>query len=113
MEDARNAEERLDIFIFRKNDHFINAVDTINWKAGKMGKTVTQVIEFKGGIRKTIPGVLTATIENGVFTKFMVEDGRMFMINDSNVLCIEIFKEEKWKKPLREKKKNFIIGKTG
>ena len=57
------------------------------------GKYVTQIIHFKGGYRKTIRGIDTDTIEQGQFTKFMVKDGRMVMINDSNVLMVEVFSE--------------------
>ena len=52
----------------------------------KQGRYVTQIIHFKHGYRKTIHEVDTWSIEQGQFTKFMVKDGRMVMINDSNVL---------------------------
>ncbi len=59
-----------------------------------MGKTVTQIITATTGVKKTVRGVITSTIEQGQFTKFKTLDGRMFYINDSNVFCIEIFPEE-------------------
>ena len=62
--------------------------------ANKQGKTVTQIIHFKGGIKRTFRGVLTETIAQGQFTKYFNIDGTMIMINDDNVLCVEIFKEE-------------------
>ena len=38
--------------------------------------------------------VNTENIKQGQFTKMFCRDGTMLMINDNNVLCIEIFKEE-------------------
>lgn len=60
--------------------------------AGKQGEVVTQIITFLNGTKKTIRGVITNTIEQGQFTKFMTLDGRLVMINDQNVLCVEVFK---------------------
>ena len=34
------------------------------------------------------------SIKQGEFTKFMLTDGRMLLINTANVDCIEIFKEQ-------------------
>ena len=59
----------------------------------KEGEIVTQIVHFKDGTRKTIHGIITDSIETGKFTKYNTKDGRMIMINDDNVLCIEIFKE--------------------
>jgi len=59
----------------------------------KLSKTVTQIIHFKGGIKRTYHGILFESIKQGQFTKMMCEDGTMLMVNDDNVLCIEIFKE--------------------
>lgn len=59
------------------------------------GKIVTQIITFMGGTKKTIPGVKSETIKQGQFTKFETEDGRLIMINDANVLCVEVFSENK------------------
>jgi hypothetical protein len=55
--------------------------------------TVTQIIHFKDGIKRTFSGVKPKTIRQGQFTKFKLKDGSMIMINDDNVLCIEIFTE--------------------
>ena len=60
----------------------------------KKGKYVTQIVHFMNGYRKTIHGVDTESVEQGQFTKFRCKDGRMIMINDTNVLCIEIFEEK-------------------
>lgn len=61
--------------------------------AGKKGRTVTQIITCVSGIKKTFRGVRTASIENGQFTKFETEDGRLIFINDENVFCVEVFSE--------------------
>lgn len=66
---------------------------------GKLGKTVTQIIICKTGVKKTFHGVITNTIENGQFTKFLLKDGRMILVNDENVFCIEVFPEEQ--KPIK------------
>jgi uncharacterized protein YktA (UPF0223 family) len=59
-----------------------------------VGEVVTQIIHFVGGIKRTYEGVVTSTIQQGQFTKFKKLDGSMVMINDSNVLCIEVFAED-------------------
>lgn len=58
------------------------------------GKIVTEIITFVGGLKKTISGIKSHTIKQGQFTKFETEDGRLVMINDVNVLCIEVFTEK-------------------
>jgi len=57
-------------------------------------KYVTQIIHFVGGEKRTFHGVLTETIKQGQFTKIQCKNGTVLMVNDKNVLCIEIFKEE-------------------
>jgi hypothetical protein len=59
-----------------------------------MGNTVTQIIHFVGGEKRTFYGIKTDTIRQGQFTKLYQNDGTLIMINDKNVLCIEIFKED-------------------
>ena len=66
-----------------------NLKSTVN----EQGKTVTQIIHFKGGIKRTYHGILSESIKQCQFTKMKCIDGTMLMINDDNVLCIEIFKE--------------------
>lgn len=61
--------------------------------AGTQGTSVSQIIHFVGGTKKTFHGVLTETIEQGQMTKFKTKDGRLVMVNDVNVLCIEVFSE--------------------
>jgi len=63
--------------------------------ASKKGKVVTQIITGITGIKKTFRGVKTETIEQGQFTKFETEDGRLVMVNDTNVMFVEIFSENK------------------
>ena len=57
------------------------------------GKYVTQIIHFKDGVKRTFENINTENIKQGQFTKMKCIDGTMLMINDDNVLCIEIFKE--------------------
>lgn len=59
----------------------------------RKGRTVTQIITCVSGIKKTFRGVRTETIENGQFTKFETVDGRLILINDQNVFCVEVFSE--------------------
>ncbi len=60
----------------------------------EIGSTVTQIIHFIGGEKRTFYGIDTSKIRQGQFTKIYQHDGTMIMINDKNVLCIEIFKED-------------------
>jgi hypothetical protein len=61
----------------------------------KQGKYVTQIIHFVGGEKRTFEDIETAVIKQGQFTKLATADGRMIMINDKNVLCIEVFPQTK------------------
>lgn len=60
----------------------------------KKGTYVTQIIHFVGGEKRTFEGVVTSIVKQGQFTKLNTLDGRMVLINDKNVLCIEIFSED-------------------
>jgi hypothetical protein len=60
----------------------------------QQGKIVTQIIHFVGGEKRTFHGIVSESIKQGQFTKFKTIDGNMICINDKNVLCIEIFKEQ-------------------
>lgn len=55
------------------------------------GELVTQIIHFKGGIKRTFSNIEATSIRQGQFTKFRQQDGTWIMINDDNVLCIEVF----------------------
>lgn len=61
----------------------------------KQGKYVTQIIHFVGGEKRTFEDIETSVIKQGQFTKLTTADGRMVMINDKNVLCIEVFPQTK------------------
>lgn len=58
-----------------------------------IGNNVTQILHFSGGNKRTFSGIITATIKQGEFTKMMMTDGRMLMVNTANVDCIEVFSE--------------------
>jgi hypothetical protein len=57
------------------------------------GKYVTQIIHFIYGDKRTFENIESTTVKQGQFTKLLTKDGRMILINDKNVLCIEIFPE--------------------
>ena len=44
-------------------------------------------------MKRTFESIKTAEIKQGQMTKLETKDGRIIMINDSNVLCIEVFSE--------------------
>ncbi len=54
----------------------------------------TQIFHFSCGNKRTIKHILTETLLQGEFTKFMLEDGRMILVNPRNVDLIEVFGEE-------------------
>ena len=54
---------------------------------------MTQIIHFKDGVKRTFSGILPDTLKQGQYTKMSTVDGRMLMVNDDNVLCIEVFAE--------------------
>ena len=60
----------------------------------KSGLITTQIIHFIGGEKRTFNNIVSTSIRQGQFTKFYLKDGTWVMINDKNVLCIEVFKEE-------------------
>ena len=72
------------------NTHFLNLNSSVNLQ----GKTVTQIIHFKDGIKRTFHGIVSESITQGQFTKFFKKDGSLVMVNDLNVLCIEVFEEK-------------------
>ena len=67
----------------------INCKSTVNG----MSDTVTQIIHFVGGVKRTYHGILSDSIKQGQMTKIKLSDGRLIFINDANVLCIEIIDE--------------------
>ena len=58
------------------------------------GKVDTQIIHFMNGEKRTFENIITTSVKQGQFTKLETTDGRLIMINDKNVLCIEIFGNE-------------------
>ncbi len=73
-----------------KDNKMPNMKSTVNTQ----GEVVTQIIHFVGGIKRTYHGIISSSIKQGQFTKFMCVDGTMIMVNDKNVLCIEVFPEK-------------------
>jgi hypothetical protein len=59
----------------------------------KQGDYVTQILHFVGGEKRTFNNIKSSEIKQGQFTKLTTKDGRMILINDKNVLCIEVFSE--------------------
>jgi hypothetical protein len=59
----------------------------------KQGEYVTQIIHFVGGEKRTFNNIKSSEVKQGQFTKLTTLDGRMILINDKNVLCIEVFPE--------------------
>ncbi len=59
-----------------------------------VGETVTQIIHFVGGEKRTFNKIESKSIRQGQFTKFKQQNGPWIMINDKNVLCIEVFEEK-------------------
>ena len=57
------------------------------------GKRVTEIITMIGGYKKTFRNIDTSSIEQGEFTHFNTEDGRLVLVNTKNVLFIEVFSE--------------------
>jgi len=57
------------------------------------GEYVTQIIHFVGGEKRTFENIKSTSVKQGQFTKLITKDGRMILINDKNVLCIEVFSE--------------------
>ena len=58
------------------------------------GEIVTQIIQFINGEKRTFENIATSSIKQGQCTKLITLDGRLIMINDKNVLCIEVFKQD-------------------
>jgi len=58
------------------------------------GRYVSEIIHFVGDVKRTFEGVDTHSIKQGEFTKFNTKDGRLVMVNDKNVLCIEVISDE-------------------
>jgi len=60
----------------------------------EVGDYVTQIIHFVGGEKRTFHEIDSKSIRQGQFTKFKNKEGAWIMINDRNVLCIEVYRED-------------------
>ena len=60
----------------------------------EVGEVVTQIIHFVGGEKRTFHEIDSKSIRQGQFTKFKNKEGAWIMINDRNVLCIEVYRED-------------------
>ena len=74
---------------YKKKEKMVSLKSSITAK----GKYVSKILHFVGGEKRTFNGVDTDSIKQGQFTKFETKDGRLVMVNDKNILCIEIIKE--------------------
>jgi GNAT superfamily N-acetyltransferase len=74
---------------YRKEKKMVSLKSSIIQK----GRYVSQILHFVGGEKRTFNNVDTHSIKQGQFTKFETADGRLVMVNDKNVLCIEIITE--------------------
>ena len=59
-----------------------------------IGATCTQIIHFVGEVKRTITNIKTSSIKQGEMTKFSTTDGRMILVNTSNVLMVEVFAQD-------------------
>lgn len=57
------------------------------------GQTVTQILTNVSGIKKTIHGVKTDTIEQSQFTRFDLTNGHRMYVNDQVNWLIEVIPE--------------------
>ena len=76
------------MWVLKKNLLYLGMTTTTNLKSTVTvkGRYVSQILHF-------INGVDTHSIKQGQFTKFETKDGRLVMVNDKNILCIEIISE--------------------
>lgn len=59
----------------------------------QLGETVTQIICFKSGHKKTWKGVISNSIEQSEFTRFDLESGRRVYVNTNDVEWFEVIQE--------------------
>jgi len=59
----------------------------------EIGPTVTQIIHFKGGEKRTFHGIITKSIKQGQFTKMRLLNGSLILVHDKEVLMIEVIPE--------------------
>ena len=63
-----------------EKDYKLNLGSSVN----KVGKTVTQIIHFVGGEKRTFSGVRSETIKQGQFTKLWINVGSFANNLDNN-----------------------------
>lgn len=98
IEEMRKVMPKVKIATNKKEDKNLVVDTPVNLEStvNKMGETVTQIIHFSHGNKRTFHGIISSSIKDGAFTKMMTKDGRMLMINADNVDCIEVFSEKKY-----------------
>lgn len=71
-----------------------NTTTNLKSSVNKMGKLVTQIIQFSGGNTKTWQNMKPETMIEGRFVKMWCSDGKMVMIHTKNVDWIEVHSQE-------------------
>ena len=71
-------------------EKYIDLKSTVN----AVGEYVTQIFHFVGWEKRTFNHIESKSIIQVQFTKFRQKDGTWILVNDKNVLCIEVFREE-------------------
>ena len=66
----------------------------LNSSVNIQGEYITQIIHFVGGEKRTFHNILSSSIKQGQFTKMMLKNGDLLMVNDNNVLCIETISQD-------------------
>jgi hypothetical protein len=59
-----------------------------------IGEVVTQILINNNGQKKTYRDVLTSTIEQGEYTKFMTKRGFMVMVKNDNNWIVEVYPQK-------------------
>ena len=84
------------MWVSKKNLLYLDMTTKTNLKSSitVKGRYVSQILHFINGEKRTFNNVDTHSLKQGQFTKFETKDGRLVMVNDKNILCIEIITEE-------------------
>jgi len=69
-------------------------MDNLESSLNEMGEYHNQIIHFIGNVKRTFTDIISKSIKQGQFTKFMTKEKKMVLINDANVLCIEVIKKD-------------------
>lgn len=73
-----------------KPDQNTNLQSAVN----RVGSSVTEIIAFRDGSKKTFKGVITESLEQGEFTKFQTKTIPLVAIHTKNVNYFEVHREE-------------------